>query len=80
MTTLVHRSPRKVTGRRLQQVTSLLAQAARRARRRGRAGDEELAQRLERCLLSLWAGDDDAEAALLAVLAEVRRENDRRPR
>ncbi len=80
MTTLVHRSPRKVTGRRLQQVTSLLAQAARRTRQRGRAGDEELAQRLERGLLSLWAGDADAEATLLTVLSDVRRTCDRRPR
>jgi uncharacterized membrane protein YccC len=80
MTTVVHRSPRKVTGNRLQQVTSLLAQAARRVRRRGRAGDEELAQRLERCLLSFWAGDAEAEVALLAVLADVRETCGRRSR
>ncbi len=70
MTTLVRLSPRLVTADRLHQEAGLLARAAQKVRERGRAGDEELARRLEHFMLGLWAGSGD-ETELLTVLADV---------
>jgi len=69
MKTLVRLSPRLVTADRLQEA-GLLAWAAQKVRERGRAGDEELARRLEHSILGLWAGSRD-ETELLTVLADV---------
>jgi len=70
MKTLVGHSPRLVTADRLHQVASLLARAATKVRERGRAGDEELARRLEHSMPGLGAGAGN-EAELLVVLADV---------
>jgi hypothetical protein len=56
---------------RLHQETGLLVSAAKKLRERGLAGDAELAQLLERSMLSLWAGASGAESQLLSILAVV---------
>jgi hypothetical protein len=57
---------------RLQQQTSLLTRAAKKLREGGLAEEAELAQLLERSMLSLWAGASGADEQLLALLAVVR--------
>jgi len=56
---------------RLHQQTRLLVWAAKKVRERGLPCDAELAQLLERSMLSLWVGASGADAQLLGVLAAV---------
>ena len=80
MKTLVHRSPDMATSDRQLQEASLLARAAQRLRRRGRAGDHELARLLERALLSVRAGAGEADTQVLTALEIVRESGLRRSR